>query len=256
MFPIRDENPTAHVPYVTFVLIAANLFVWAWLQGFGLGERLPESLCRHALIPGDLLGLIEPGTAIRLGPEFGCRLDGDASPLTLLTSMFMHGSWLHIIGNLWFLWIFGDNVEDVMGPIRFLAFYLLCGVAAAAAQIVTAPDSVVPMVGASGAIGGVMGAYARLYPQARVHLLVFFGFFITTISVPALFMLGYWFLLQLLSGLPSLGDSVGGVAFWAHIGGFVAGVVLSFVFVDGARLDARRRSPVPSSARRAARRWL
>jgi membrane associated rhomboid family serine protease len=245
VFPIRDENPTAHQPITTFVIIAANALVWGWLQGFGFGSALPESLCLHALIPGDLLGLVDPGTIIRVGPELGCRIDGDGSPLTLLSSMFMHGSWLHIIGNLWFLWIFGDNVEDVMGPLRFAGFYLLCGLVAAAAQVVTAPDSSVPMVGASGAIGGVMGAYARLYPRARVHMLVFFGFFVTTISVPALFMLGYWCLLQLVSGLPSLGDAVGGVAFWAHIGGFLAGVGLSFVFVRDDLLDDRMRRPPP-----------
>jgi membrane associated rhomboid family serine protease len=166
--------------------------------------------------------------------------------------MFMHGSWLHIIGNLWFLWIFGDNVEDVMGPVRFALFYLLCGLAAAAAQIAAGPGSLVPMVGASGAIGGVMGAYARLYPQARVHMLVLFGFFVTTVSVPALFMLGYWFLLQLIAGLPSMGDASGGVAFWAHVGGFLAGLVLSYVFVRGDLLDARMRRPL----REAERRWF
>ena len=181
-----------------------------------------------------------------------CRLGYESNPETLLWSMFMHGSWMHIIGNLWFLWIFGDNVEDVMGPFRFALFYLLCGLAAALAQIASAPSSLVPMVGASGAIGGVMGAYARLYPRARVHMLVFFGILVTTISVPAIFMLGYWFLLQVLSGLPTVGDAVGGVAFWAHVGGFLAGLGLSFVFVRDDLMDARaQRTP-----RRADRSWL
>ncbi|MDZ7735105.1 MAG: rhomboid family intramembrane serine protease [Gammaproteobacteria bacterium] len=138
----------------------------------------------------------------------------------------MHGGWFHIIANMWFLWVFGDNVEDAMGPFRFMVFYLLCGLAAATAQIAANPASEIPMVGASGAIGGVMGAYARLYPMVHVHTLIFLGFYITTIAIPAWVMLGYWFLLQLLGGLPALGATGGGVAFWAHIGGFVAGLIL------------------------------
>ena len=254
MFPIRDENPTDHRPVVTVTMIVLNLAVWGGLQGFGLTEAFPRSFCTHALIPGELLGLAEPGASFQVGPGLRCRLGtGDGlGAQTLLWSMFMHGSWLHIIGNLWFLWIFGDNVEDVMGPVRFASFYLLCGVAAAAAQIASAPASLVPMVGASGAIGGVMGAYARLYPRARVHMLVLFGFIVTTVSVPAIFMLGYWFLLQVLAGLPSLGDSTGGVAFWAHAGGFLAGLGLSFVFVRPDLLEARRSRPL----RTAERRWL
>ena len=252
MFPIRDENPTDHRPITTVLLIVVNLVVWGWLQGFGFTDAFPSSLCTHALIPGELLGLAETGASFRLGPELVCQLGrgSDGGPETLLWHMFMHGSWLHLIGNLWFLWIFGDNVEDVMGPFRFALFYLLCGLAAAAAQIASGPGSIVPMVGASGAIGGVMGAYARLYPQARVHMLVLFGFFVTTISVPAFFMLGYWFLLQVLAGLPSVGDSTGGVAFWAHVGGFVAGLGLSYVFVRGDLLDARMRRPLREAERR------
>jgi membrane associated rhomboid family serine protease len=232
------------------VFIAANALVWALLQGFGAPQVLLESLCHHALIPGDLLGQVAAGTRIPLADRMVCVVDGQGSPLTLLSSMFMHGSWLHIIGNLWFLWIFGDNVEDVMGPLRFVVFYLLCGLGAAAAQIIANPDSLVPMVGASGAIGGVMGAYARLYPSARVHMLVFFGFFVTTLSVPAIFMLGYWFLLQLLSGLPALGDEVGGVAFWAHVGGFLTGLVLSFAFVRKDLLRERFSRPRRDADRR------
>jgi membrane associated rhomboid family serine protease len=141
----------------------------------------------------------------------------------------MHGGWFHIIGNMWFLAIFGDNVEDSMGSIRFVFFYLLCGLAAAAAQMGLSPQSAVPMVGASGAIGGVMGAYVVLYPRAPIHMLVFLGFFITRIVVPAYFMLGYWFLLQLLGILPALGSNGGGVAVGAHVGGFLAGVILIFL---------------------------
>ena len=143
---------------------------------------------------------------------------------------------------MWFLWVFGDNIEDVMGPLRFALFYLLCGLAAAAAQIVTDPDSTVPMVGASGAIGGVMGAYALLFPRVHVHTFVFLGFYMTTIALPAFVMLGYWFVLQLVGGLPALAqNSAGGVAFWAHIGGFLAGVVLVYPMVNRRYLDEHRR---------------
>lgn len=241
-----------HLPLVTGALIAANLAVWFLLQGFGTSAALAESFCQHALIPGDLLRLTEPGTRIAVSRDLLCVLDGQGSPHTLISSMFMHGGWLHLLFNLWFLWIFGDNVEDVMGPLRFALFYVLCGLAAAAAQIFTDPASLIPMVGASGAIGGVMGAYARLFPKARVHMLVFFGFIITTVSVPAVLMLGYWFLLQIVAGLPALGESTGGVAFWAHAGGFLAGLLLSFVFVRDDRLADRRRR-LPRAAKRS---WL
>jgi membrane associated rhomboid family serine protease len=140
--------------------------------------------------------------------------------------MFMHGGWFHILGNMWFLWVFGDNVEDAMGPVRYVIFYLLCGLAAAAAQVATDPASTIPMVGASGAIGGVMGGYARLYPRARIETLVPLGFYFTTFAVPAYVMLGYWFLIQILGGIPALAGAGGGVAFWAHVGGFAAGVIL------------------------------
>ncbi len=226
MFPLRDENPTARRPVATPLLIAANAFCWVVLQGFGTDPWLAESFCRYALIPGDLLGHVEFGQTIRVSETRACVFDGSADPHTLITSMFMHGGWLHLLGNMWFLWVFGDNVEDAMGPWRFLAFYVLCGLAAAFAQVATDPGSPVPMVGASGAIGGVMGAYALLYPRARVHTFIFLGFYMTTLAVPAVFMLGYWFVLQVLSGLPALGQAAGGVAFWAHVGGFLAGLAL------------------------------
>jgi membrane associated rhomboid family serine protease len=159
-------------------------------------------------------------------------MSADREWYTPLTSMFLHGGWLHLIGNMWFLWLFGNNVNDSMGHGRFLVFYLLCGLAAAAGQTLVNPSSPIPMVGASGAISGVMGAYVVLYPRVRVHMLVVLGFFITRIAVPAYLMLGYWFLLQILGGLPSLGDEGGGVAFWAHAGGFIAGAILISVFQD------------------------
>ena len=162
MFPIRDDNPPTMTPYSTYAIVALNVIVWLFLQGAGSEPVLSSSVCRLGLIPGELLHTIPPGTPMRIGPDAVCVMSGSSSWLTLLSSMFMHGGWLHIIGNMWFLWIFGNNVEDAMGHVRFVVFYLLCGLAAALAQIATNPIGTVPMVGASGAIGGVMGAYALL----------------------------------------------------------------------------------------------
>jgi membrane associated rhomboid family serine protease len=237
VFPLRDDNPHFLTPIVTYALIAANVLVWALLQGFGAEPQLGASICRLGLIPGELLQTAPPGARFPLDETSVCVLSDVPSWLDGLTSMFMHGSWLHLIGNLWFLWIFGNNVEDSMGHARFLIFYLLCGFAAAAAQTVADPDSIIPMVGASGAIGGVMGAYVLLYPRVNVHMLIFLGFYVTTIAVPAVFMLGYWFVLQLLSASASLGAEGGGVAFWAHVGGFVAGALLVLVFRDPRLLE-------------------
>ncbi|MGD8832448.1 MAG: rhomboid family intramembrane serine protease [Pseudomonadales bacterium] len=230
MFPLSDDNPTVRTPFATIAIIALNLLVWGLVEGFGSASSLAESMCLYGLIPGDLLGNVAPGTRVPMSETLVCVLDGQGNPMVLLTSMFMHGGWFHILGNMWFLWVFGDNVEDVMGPVRFVAFYVLCGLAAAGAQIATDPGSTLPMVGASGAIGGVMGAYALLFPRARVNTLIFLGFYVTTIGVPAVFMLGYWFLLQLLGGLPAIGEARGGVAFWAHVGGFLGGLALIGLF--------------------------
>ena len=225
MFPLRDENPQILTPFITYGLIVANLYAWFSLQGMGRGDAFLGSLCTYGLIPGELFGLVEPGTLIPLDGFSVCRLEGQARPETIFTSMFMHGSWFHLIGNLWFLFLFGNNIEDAMGHFRFLIFYLLTGFVAAAAQIVAAPTSVIPMVGASGAISGVMGAYILLYPRVRVVMLVIIVIFITTIRVPAAIVLGYWFMLQLLGGLFIPSDG-GGVAFFAHAGGFLAGMFL------------------------------
>ncbi len=253
MFPIRDENPTVHTPYVTYILIGMNLAVWFFVQGFGQDPAMAKSFCYYALIPGDLLGMVAPGTVIPVGQGLGCPIDGDAQFSTLVSSMFMHGGWLHLAGNMLFLWVFGDNVEDVMGPARFALFYVVCGLAAAAAQILSDTTSLIPMVGASGAIGGVMGAYAILFPRARVHLLIILIIYVTTISVPAIFMLGYWFLLQLISGIVSLGDTGGGVAFWAHIGGFAAGLLLAIPLRRADLMQAREQL---NERRRASHRWM
>jgi len=253
MIPIRDENPTLRPPVATYVLIGMNAVVWAVVQGFGAAEPLAQSLCLYGLIPADLLSTVPAGTRLSIGDGWVCQIGSDPHVSSLVSSMFMHGGWLHILGNMLFLWVFGDNVEDIMGPARFFAFYLLCGLAAAGAQILTDPSSTVPMVGASGAIGGVMGAYALLFPRARVHLLIILVFYVTTVSVPAILMLGYWFLLQLLSGVGTLGSAGGGVAFWAHIGGFAAGVVLVTVFRRADLIEARKRL---TSSRAARHRWL
>ncbi|MCL4683525.1 rhomboid family intramembrane serine protease [Myxococcota bacterium] len=230
MFPIRDENPQVLTPLVTYVLIATNVITWITIQGLGSEEALIRSVCDLGLIPGELLGRAAPGSAFPMG-SYSCVVDAEPSWGTTLSHMFLHGGWFHLLGNMWFLWIFGDNVEDSMGHVRFAVFYILCGLSAAALQMATQPNSIVPMVGASGAIGGVMGAYVMLYPRVRVDMLMILGFYVTTVSVPAIFMLGYWFLIQLIGGASSLGqDDGGGVAFWAHVGGFVAGGLLVLLF--------------------------
>lgn len=229
MFPIRDENPHFLTPVVTYAILGLNVAAWVLVQGLGSQLPLATSVCDLGLVPGELLGRAAPGASVPLGEGLACVVDPQPSWLTVVTHMFLHGGWMHLIGNMWFLWIFGGNVEDSMGHSRFALFYLLCGLAAAALQIVSKPDSIVPMVGASGAIGGVMGGYVVLYPRVRVHMLVVLGFYITTIAVPALFMLGYWFLIQLIGGAMAIGDERAGVAFWAHVGGFAAGTLLVLV---------------------------
>jgi membrane associated rhomboid family serine protease len=252
MFPIRDDNPHFLTPLVTWGLIALNAAAWALVQGLGTPDALARSVCELGLIPGELLGRSAPGTHVELGRGLDCVLGYGPSWYTPLSSMFLHGGWFHILGNMWFLWIFGNNVEDAMGHARFAVFYLICGLAAAALQTASNPDSAVPMIGASGAIGGVMGAYVVLYPRVRVHLLVMLGFYVTTMAVPAAFMLAYWFLIQVVGGAVSVGAGGGGTAFWAHVGGFVAGMLLVFPFRDP-RLLARHpyhglRGPSPGRA--------
>ena len=249
MFPIRDDNPQLTTPVVTYGLIAANVVIWVLVQGLGSEPALVRSICGLGLIPGELLQTLAPG------PTQMCVIRSSPSWLTPLSSMFLHGGWLHIIGNMWFLYIFGDNVEDAMGHGRFVVFYLLCGFAAATLQIASNPDSGVPMVGASGAIGGVMGAYVVLYPRVRVHLLVVLGFYVTTVAVPAVLMLGYWLLLQLIGGFGSLGVEGGGVAFWAHLGGFGAGAILVLALRNKALLDRHPYHGWSSPGRPPTRSW-
>jgi membrane associated rhomboid family serine protease len=220
MIPIRDDTPRFHPPYVTYFLIAFNLIIYAF-------ESTIDRDSLRLLI--DQLGVV-PVHIVRLFEGTG-RLDAISALTPILTSMFLHGSWPHVIGNMWFLWIFGDNIEDYLGHFRYLIFYLVSGITAAAAQILLTPTSRIPTVGASGAIAGVLGAYFLLYPRARVltWFPIFFVFYL-----PAWVMLGYWFALQFLSGaastIASSRPDSGGIAFWAHVGGFVAGAGLIKLF--------------------------
>jgi membrane associated rhomboid family serine protease len=227
MFPVRDDNPQINTPFATYALIGLNIASWLLLQGLGSAEPLNASICQYGLIPAKLFPPDVPAAIVR-----SCGGQPGLAWSAVLSSMFMHGGWMHLIGNMWFLWVFGDNVEDSMGPIRFVAFYLLCGLAAAAAQVASQPDSAVPMVGASGAIGGVMGAYIMLYPRVKVHRAVILVVVFWTFRVPAVAMLGYWIVVQLLGGLSSMGATGGGVAFWAHVGGFLGGAALVWLFKD------------------------
>ena len=167
MFPIRDDNPTLGTPVVVVLFIGLNVAAWLLIQGMGADPQLSRSVCELGLIPGEYLGRIPAGQTIPMGPQMSCVVEARSEWYTPLTSMFLHGGWLHLIGNMWFLWVFGNNVEDSMGHVRFFIFYILCGLAAAAAQTFVNPSSAMPMVGASGAISGVMGAYIVLYPGCR-----------------------------------------------------------------------------------------
>jgi membrane associated rhomboid family serine protease len=240
MFPYRDENETQRPAIITGTIIAANVLVWLSVQGAGSTVALAQSVCELGLIPGELTLSVPPGTRFPMGDRLVCLTDPGRQSEHLVTSMFLHGSWMHLLGNMWFLWIFGNNIEDSMGRLRFIVFYLLCGLAAAFGQIVTNPNSAIPMVGASGAISGVMGGYLILYPNVRVYAMVPLGFFLTSVALPAWVMLGYWFLIQFVSGLLTMAGDMGGVAFWAHVGGFVAGLVLIKLFVRDDYLQAHR----------------
>jgi rhomboid family protein len=239
MFPYKDDNPTMRTPVTTFVLIGINVLVWVLLQGMGTEPQLSRSVCDLGLVPGQVLGRLPPGTPVP-GAIDGCVTSSGNAWYTVLTSMFTHGGWLHLIFNMWFLWVFGNNIEDSMGRLRFVFFYLATGLVAALTQSLVNPGSAIPMVGASGAISGVMGAYIVLYPRVKVHLIVFLGIFITRITIPAVWMLGYWFLLQVVGGLPMVArDNGGGVAFFAHAGGFVAGMVLIGLFKNPRLIQQR-----------------
>ncbi len=217
MIPLRDDNPTSITPVLTVGLIAACVLAFFWQLSFGAQqERVVFAL---GLIPAVLFGHAQLPEGIALvAPE-----------VTLFTSMFLHGGWMHLIGNMLYLWIFGNNVEEAMGHVRFIAFYVVCGLVAAFAQALPDPQSTIPMIGASGAISGVLGAYLLLYPHARVLVAIPFGFYLHTMSLKAGWVLGFWFLMQLVSSVLAAGQQ-GGVAFGAHIGGFVAGLLLVPLF--------------------------
>ena len=235
VMPLRDDDTDRRtVPVVTYVLIAVNVIVW--LIELGLGDKfingfstVPYEITHNT----DLVGTktIEAG-----GQSIPINLFPGPTPiyLTLLTSMFMHASWMHIIGNMLYLWIFGDNIEDRIGHGKFVAFYLLCGLAASTAHIMVGTDSVIPSLGASGAIAGVLGGYLVLFPKRKVQVLMVRQI----VSMPAFMVLGLWILLQVFSQISVIGGEGGGVAYMAHIGGFVAGVVLIFLF-------GGRRAPPP-----------
>jgi membrane associated rhomboid family serine protease len=242
VFPYHDANETQRTPYVTYVLIGINALVWLLVQGAGTALPLARSVCELGLIPGELTGALAPGTRLPMGEGLACLTDPGRQVQNVVTSMFLHGSWMHLLGNMWFLWLFGNNIEDSMTRPRFVAFYLLAGLAAALAQVLANPASPVPMVGASGAISGVMGAYLVLFPRVRVFTLVPLGFYVTSLALPAWAMLVYWAGLQVFGGITSVvaAQEGGGVAFWAHLGGFLAGVVLVKLFERPEQLAAHR----------------
>lgn len=208
MIPLRDQIPTRRFPFVNYTLIGLNIVVFLWQ--LAVGSQNEAAAYQFALIPSQVTAGLDAG-------DF----------FYMFASMFMHGGWLHLIGNMLYLWIFGDNVEDALGHFRYLLFYLAGGVFAALAHVWTNPNSVVPTVGASGAIAAALGAYLILFPQSKVLTLIPLGFFSRITLIPAIVVLGLWFVLQLFSGVLSIGAAdVGGVAFWAHIGGFVFGLLL------------------------------
>ena len=238
MFPYHDDNRTERTAFVTLGLIAACVAAWIGVQGAGSLLPLASSICDLGLVPGALTGSLPPGAEFQMDRDLVCKIDPGGQLRAVVTHMFLHGGWMHLIGNMWFLWLFGNNIEDSMTRPRFLAFYLLCGLGAAGLQVATDPSSEIPMVGASGAISGVMGAYLVLFPRVRVFTMVPLGFYMTSIALPAWGMLLYWMFLQFVGGLGSIGAEGGGVAFFAHIGGFVAGVALVKLFARRDRVRA------------------
>lgn len=210
MIPYKDDNPSSSFPFVTVSIIAINIYVFVMqVMSGGRGQDIVYS---YGAIPANLMSLTSDQPI--------------SPPFTLLTSMFMHGGLMHLGGNMLYLWIFGNNIEDSLGRFRFALFYLFCGVAAAYAHAITSPHSLVPMIGASGAISGVLGAYLLLFPAARVHTIVFFGFFVQVLKVPALIVIGFWAIIQVVSGLISQSIlNQGGVAWFAHVGGFFTGLI-------------------------------
>jgi len=231
MIPLRDNIPSRTTPILTIGLIVANVLVFLYEVSMP-ADRLAAFVHRYGVMPA------------RLRQMGGSPARAPRAVVPVFTSMFLHGGWMHLLGNMWYLWIFGDNIEDRLGKARFLLLYFGAGVCAVVAQTVSAPGSTVPMIGASGAIAGVLGAYMVSYPYARVTTLVPLFMFITFVELPALLVLGFWFVIQLLNGTASLGaefsGAAGGVAWWAHIGGFVAGIVLVLLLAPRRRPGTAR----------------
>ncbi len=219
MIPYKDDNPTRTTPYITIGLIVINCLVFFYQMSLGI-TGTEKFIFEFGLIPLELTRFQNFSHSQAIPPFF-----------SLLTAMFLHGGLMHLGGNMLYLWIFGDNIEDRLGHLRFLAFYLLTGVLATLSHVFITPSSNIPMIGASGAISAVLGAYLVLFPKARVHTLIFFFYFIRVIRLPAMVVLGFWFVLQFLQGVSSLSRVGGGVAWFAHIGGFVAGFILIRVFL-------------------------
>jgi membrane associated rhomboid family serine protease len=230
MIPLRDANPTRRTPVVTLAFIVACFVVFAW--ELGLQAQSEASLYAFVtdwgVVPAELLAAWGAGQFV------------SQETATLVSSQFLHGGWLHLLGNVLYLWIFGNNIEDRLGRVLFVLFYLGGGVVAGLTQTAIDPDSTIPLIGASGAIAATLGAYFVLFPGARITTLVFLGFFYQLIEVPAIIVLGFWFLLQLLDGIGSLGMEAGaGVAFFAHIGGFVGGALVAWLLIVSGRVPAR-----------------
>jgi len=248
MIPLSDELPSVRTPWMTYAILTVMFATWFFVQGAGFDQMaLAASVCNLGMVPGELSHLAPIGTAVPLGRGVACVVDNDQiNILTPFISMFLHGSWAHLLGNALFFWVFGNNIEDSLGHFRFLVFYLVCGLAAAFAHVISQPASPLPTVGASGAISGILGAYLVLYPKVRVRMLFFFIIFFKIIPIPAWLVLLWWFFWQVVAALPELArgeDLTGGVAVWAHVGGFVAGVVLVKLFEN--RHLVVRRAPSP-----------
>ena len=233
---------------MTYAILAGIIGSWLLYQGAGFNRvQLMTSVCNLGMVPGELTRMAALGTVVPLGNGLACVVDSEpVNILTPFTSMFLHGGWAHLLGNALFFWVFGNNIEDSMGRARFLAFYLVCGLAAGLAHILVQPGSALPTVGASGAISGVLGAYLVLYPKVRIKMLFIFIIFFKVIPIPAWMVLIWWFFWQVVTGLPELlsmrPDAAGGVAVWAHVGGFVTGMILVKAF-ENPRLVARRSLP-------------
>jgi membrane associated rhomboid family serine protease len=215
MFPLRDDNPIKIVPFVTWALIAVNVMIFLYEVSLGPGS-LQVFVYQYGAIPA----------VVVREQNLPARIAAIPPIISLFTSMFLHGGWMHLIGNMWYLWIFGNNIEEAMGHLRYVVFYLVCGLVASGSHVLSNIISTIPSIGASGAISGVLGAYLLLYPRARVLTFFYLGFFIRLMYIPAGLILGFWFILQVLSGSIAGRQAAGGVAFWAHIGGFIAGVFL------------------------------